>query len=41
LALTGSPIVALNRAAAVAMASTPERGLALIGAIELSESLDG
>ena len=35
LALTGSPVVELNRAVAVAMAEGPERGLALIDGIDL------
>jgi RNA polymerase sigma-70 factor (ECF subfamily) len=36
-ALTGSPVVELNRAVAVAMADGPERGLALMDAIELPD----
>ena len=37
--LAPSPIVELNRAAAVAMAHGPEEGLCLIGALRLEESL--
>jgi RNA polymerase sigma-70 factor (ECF subfamily) len=37
--LAPSPIVELNRAAAVAMADGPEEGLCLIGALRLEESL--
>jgi len=37
--LAPSPIVELNRAAAVAMADGPEEGLCLIGALHLEESL--
>ena len=36
-----SPVVALNRAAAVAMADGPERGLALVDALAASGDLDG
>jgi RNA polymerase sigma-70 factor (ECF subfamily) len=39
LAVQGGPVVALNRAVAVAMARGPEAGLALID--ELAEELDG
>jgi RNA polymerase sigma-70 factor (ECF subfamily) len=37
--LAPSPIIELNRAAAVAMADGPEEGLCLIGALRLEESL--
>ncbi len=40
-ALSGSPVVELNRAVAVAMADGPERGLELIDAIEARGELDG
>jgi RNA polymerase sigma-70 factor, ECF subfamily len=36
-----SPVIELNRAAAVAMAEGPERGLELMDEAELSEALDG
>lgn len=35
--LTGSPIVALNRAAAVAESGAPERALELIASLDLGE----
>lgn len=38
--LTGSPIVSLNRAVAVAMAEGPDRGLELIDALSASGELD-
>jgi RNA polymerase sigma-70 factor (ECF subfamily) len=39
LAVQGGPVVALNRAVAVAMARGPEAGLAMMD--ELAETLDG
>ena len=39
--LLPSPVVALNRAVAVAMAEGPERGLALLDRAELAVALDG
>jgi RNA polymerase sigma-70 factor (ECF subfamily) len=41
LRLEPSPVVALNRAVAVAMAEGPERGLALIDAIDPAGALQG
>lgn len=41
LAMTGSPIVALNRAVALAMQCGPEAGLAAMDAAGLDESLSG
>jgi len=40
-ALTGSPVVELNRAVAVAMAEGPERGLDLVEALSAEGALDG
>lgn len=39
--LTPSPVVELNRAVAVAMASGPEAGLAIVAALEAAGSLNG
>ena len=39
--LLPSPVVALNRAVAVAMSEGPERGLALLDRAELAAALDG
>jgi RNA polymerase sigma-70 factor (ECF subfamily) len=39
--IDASPVVALNHAAAIAMAEGPERGLALVLSIESSGALDG
>jgi len=39
--MTGSPVVELNRAVAVAMADGPGAGLALVDALDVSGALDG
>src|SRR5262249_39356835 len=39
--MTGSPVVELNRAVAIAMADGPEAGLAIVEQLEASGALDG